>query len=209
MTQGKLVVLEGIDGAGTTTQARLLVERLEREGIAAHLTCEPTTGPIGKLLRQILEGQHKIEDDQSVDQATLSLLFAADRCDHAQREVLPAMKAGAVVVSDRWYHSSLAYQGSEKERAWIMELNRHALRPDLTIFLKVDPIVAADRRQSANRSEEIFDDIGFQKRVAEGYDAALSALSAFEKIEVLDGDRAPNIIAKEIAAEVLNLLRAR
>src|SRR5215510_4380033 len=115
---GRLIVLEGIDGAGTTTQAGKLVEALRREGRDAHLTREPSDGPIGRLLREILSGKHA-----PVDATTMALLFAADRADHLQREVEPALKRGAVVVSDRWYHSSLAYQGSEEDREWILTVN--------------------------------------------------------------------------------------
>src|SRR5262249_48635759 len=106
-----LVVLEGLDGAGTTTQARRLGAALEAAGPPAGLTREPSDGPVGRLLREMLTGGHALPGGAAISQATFSLLFAADRLDHLQREVEPALARGAVVVSDRWYHSSLAYQG--------------------------------------------------------------------------------------------------
>src|SRR5262245_50796325 len=131
-----LIVLEGIDGAGTTTQAARVAETLRAAGRDVHLTREPSDGPVGKLLREMLAGGHA-PAGQRIDPTTMALLFAADRADHLQREVLPALARGAIVVSDRWYHSSLAYQGEGEERAWIRTLNARARRPDLTVILDV------------------------------------------------------------------------
>ena len=196
---GILIAIEGIDGAGTTTQSRRLVDTLNEAGTIAHLTREPSDGPLGRLLREILAGDHA-----PVDATTLSLLFAADRADHLQREVEPALARGAVVVSDRWYHSSLAYQGTGEERLWIRELNRRARSPDLTLFLAVAAEVAADRRTSAGRDEEIFDQLAVQRRVAVGYEASIAMLrEAGELIEVIDGERAP----ADIAAAIGELVR--
>ena len=189
-----LIVLEGIDGAGTTTQARRLVEALRQRGRAAHLTREPSDGPVGLLLREMLAGRHA-----PVDATTLALLFAADRADHIQREVEPALRDGQVVISDRWYHSSLAYQGTGEERAWIGELNRRARTPELTIFLEVDPDVAARRRDAAGRDEEIFDRVSTQRRVAAGYREVNAALvERGERIVTLDGELSPDAVAAEV-----------
>lgn len=195
---GVLIVIEGIDGAGTTTQARRLVSALEADGIPAHLTREPSDGPVGRLLREMLAGEHA-----PVGATTLGLLFAADRADHIQREVEPALEAGKVVVSDRWYHSSLAYQGTDEARGWIRELNRRARVPDLTLLIEIDPEVAARRRARAGRSEELFDQIETQRRVAAGYRAVAEELAGVERIERVDGDRPE----EEVAREVLRLAR--
>jgi dTMP kinase len=192
---GILIALEGIDGAGTTTQGRRLAESLTDAGFEAHLTREPSDGPLGLLLREILAGKHA-----PVGATTLSLLFGADRADHLQREVEPALTRGAIVISDRWYHSSLAYQGTGEERLWIRELNRRARSPDLTVFLEVAAEVAADRRAAAGREEEIFDQLAIQRRVAAGYRATIAMLrDAGELIEVLDGARPPADVASAIA----------
>jgi len=183
-----LIVLEGLDGAGTTTQVKRLVEHLRAAGRTAHATREPSDGPIGKLIREMLTGGHVIPD-QSISQSTFGLLFAADRLDHCQREVEPQLAAGAIVVSDRWYHSSLAYQGTGAERDWISMLNGRARKPDLTIFLEVRPQVAAQRRHAAGRSQELFEDMRMQEAVAEGYRATNAELLALgERIETIDGE---------------------
>lgn len=185
-----MIVLEGLDGAGTTTQARRLVEALVARGDRAHLTREPSDGPIGVLIREMLTGKHAIAG-QSISQGTFGLLFAADRLDHLQREVEPQIASGATVVSDRWYHSSLAYQGTGADRDWIATLNARARRPDLTLFLKVRPEIAAQRRLAAGRTEELFEAVEMQREVDAGYHATLTELIASgERIEVLDGEQA-------------------
>jgi dTMP kinase len=199
--RGLLIVLEGIDGAGTTTQTRRLADALTARNHPVHATREPSVGPVGKLLREILTGAHG-----PMDPTTLSLLFAADRADHLQREVEPALARGQVVISDRWYHSSLAYQGTGEERLWIAELNRRARHPDLTIFLNVRPEEAARRRVDDNRTEEIFDHLSTQRRVAEGYRAVIEMLRETEHIEVLDGERTPAEVSADIVALVSNTL---
>jgi dTMP kinase len=196
VNNGKLLVLEGIDGAGTTTQASRVVEELARAGTDVHLTREPSGGPIGRLLREMLAGKHS-----PVDATTLSLLFAADRADHLHREVEPAIARGALVVSDRWYHSSLAYQGAGEERGWIRMLNARARKPDLTILLDVPADVAAARRAAASRPEELFDELAMQRRVALNYRDLARTME--ERIVVLDGTKSLD----EVAAQVLQLAR--
>lgn len=194
-----MIVLEGLDGAGTTTQTRRLVEHLNARGSQAHATREPSDGPIGQLIRQMLTGGHAIPG-QSIAQSTFGLLFAADRLDHLQREVEPKLAAGVTVVSDRWYHSSLAYQGTGADRDWITLLNARARRPDLTIFLQVRPEVAAARRVAAGRVQELFEDLRMQEEVAAGYKATNSELAALgERIEVIDGEADADTVFAAIA----------
>lgn len=199
----KLIVLEGLDGAGTTTQARRLADALVARGRTAHVTREPSDGPVGRLIREMLTGGHAIAG-QSISQATFGLLFAADRLDHVQREVEPALAAGHVVISDRWYHSSLAYQGTGAERDWIRVLNGRARRPDLTVFLRVRAAVAAERRVAAGRAQELFEDLPMQEKVAAGYDEVLAELSAGgEAITILDGELPLDAVTEAIVAAVL------
>ena len=194
----KLIVLEGLDGAGTTTQARRLVAHLRARGDTAHLTREPSDGPIGKLIREMLTGHHTPPEGR-ISQSTFGLMFAADRLDHLQREVEPRLAAGAIVVSDRWYHSSLAYQGTGADRDWITTLNARARRPDLTIFLEVRPEIAAQRRVAAGRVQELFEDMRMQQEVDAGYRATIAELTALgERIEVIDGELPPDAVFQEI-----------
>jgi dTMP kinase len=150
----------------------------------------------------MLTGGHAIAG-QAIAQSTFGLLFAADRLDHLQREVEPQLAAGAIVVSDRYYHSSLAYQGTGAERDWIAALNARARRPDLTIFLEVRPEIAAQRRVAAGRVQELFEDIQMQHDVAAGYRAALAELAALgERIETVDGELPADAVFQRVAALV-------
>ena len=201
MSNGRLIVIEGLDGAGTTTQVRRLVEHLNAKGVRAHATREPSDGPVGRLIREMLTGGHAIPG-QTLSQGTFGLLFAADRLDHLQREVEPQIAAGAIVVSDRWYHSSLAYQGTGAERDWITTLNARARTPELTIFLKVRPEVAAQRRAAARREEELFEQLQMQIEVDAGYKATIAELKAQgERIEILDGEQTED----QVFAAILRL----
>jgi len=199
---GRLIVIEGLDGAGTTTQVKRLVEHLTAKGTLAHATREPSDGPVGRLIREMLVGEHAIEGEK-LSQGTFGLLFAADRLDHMQREVDPRIAAGAIVVSDRWYHSSLAYQGTGADRDWITMLNVRARKPDLTVFLQVRPEVAAKRRAAARRREELFEDLQMQQEVDAGYKATIAELQAQgERIEILDGEQTED----QVFAAILRLV---
>ena len=204
---GRLIVLEGLDGAGTTSQAKRLCEALSARGIANHLTRQPSDGPIGKVLRQMLTGNHRMPDDRAPNQGVFGLLFAADRMDHIQREVEPALAAGHIVVSDRWYHSSFAYQGTDADAAWIAVLNQRARVPDLTLFLQVAPEVAAHRRMLARRVQELFEDLPMQQRVAAGYARVNASLSPSQRIDILDGEQSIESVWQTIWQRTTELLQ--
>src|SRR6266542_2004506 len=102
--RGRFIALEGLDGAGISTQARRLAARLDKAGVNYYVTREPTDGPVGSQIRLALTGRLK------VDPTTLALMFAADRSDHINHAVLPRLEAGVHVVSERGVLSSLAYQ---------------------------------------------------------------------------------------------------
>jgi len=169
IARGKFIVLEGIDGSGTTTQLERAVDHLRGLGRRAVGTREPSTGPVGRLLREALHGGFRMPDGASLDGRTMSLLFAADRIDHLQREIEPHVSAGTSVVSDRYLLSSLAYQAEEAERAWVASLAPGILRPDLTVLLDLPVEVAARRRQAAGRPLERYDGDSYLARVAANY----------------------------------------
>jgi dTMP kinase len=173
--RGKFVVIEGIDGAGTTTQAARLGERLRSHQELVRVTREPSDGPIGTLVRQVLTGRIVSPDGRAPGWATMALLFAADRMDHVEAEIEPALASGAIVISDRYDASSLGYQsvmsgkGGKEAIEWIRSLNRHALRPDLTIVLDVDADVAALRRESRGDAVQIYEQNEVQRALVAFY----------------------------------------
>jgi dTMP kinase len=203
MTPPLFIVLEGIDGSGTTTQLGLLERHLQGRGRRVHITREPSTGPIGRLLREILLGGHKSPTGEPVDGLAMALLFAADRRDHLTREIAPALAAGADVVSDRYLLSSLAYQAQEAERDWVAGLARDVRVPDLTLLLDLPVEIAAARRRAAGRPDERYDADSIQARVAARY---RDLCAADPRAVILDAAGSVAEVANAIAASVDRLL---
>jgi dTMP kinase len=204
-TRGRFIVLEGLDGAGTTTQARLLGEAVQSMGRRVHVTAEPSAGPAGALVRQVLT--RRVTGGcggGGFDPAALALLFAADRLDHVAAEIAPKLEAGIDVISDRFTLSSLAYQGlTTGDLAWVDHINTRAARPHLTIFLRVRPTVALRRRRAASIDREIFEEAAFQRRVAASYDRGIARLrAAGQRIVELDGEAPVEAVAAAVRAEV-------
>jgi len=205
--RGRFVVVEGLDGAGTTTQSRLLGEALRAAGRKVHVTAEPSGGPVGALVRQVLQKRLGGGAGQGFDPHALALLFAADRRDHLAAEVLPRLAAGTDVVSDRYTLSSLAYQGlTTGDMAWVEAINREAIAPDLTVFLEVGAGMALGRRQAAATNPELYEVAAFQRRVARSYRRAVVRLQAAgQRVEVLDGERPVEAVTADLVARVARL----
>src|SRR5580700_793605 len=190
--RGRFVVLEGIDGAGTTTHVGRLAERLRSGRVAVRATREPSDGPVGTLVRQVLTGRVVVPGGRAPGWATMALLFAADRMDHVESEVEPVLNEGGVILSDRYDASSLAYQsvssGAESKEAveWIRSLNRYVRRPDLTLVLDLAPDLAAERRQQRGEAAQLYEQNEVQRALAEFYkDLALHMPN--DRIVVVDG----------------------
>ncbi|HET9552897.1 MAG TPA: dTMP kinase [Anaeromyxobacteraceae bacterium] len=207
--RGRFIVLEGLDGAGTTTQARLLGERLRAAGRQAHVTAEPSGGPVGALVRQVLQKRVTGGRTPGFDPHALALLFAADRLDHVAAEVAPRLAEGCDVVSDRYTLSSLAYQAlTTGDAAWVAAINGRALAPDLTVFLRVRAGLALGRRRAAATAPELYEVEAFQRRVARSYERAIATLRRQgQRVEVLDGEAPVEAVADGIARLVSGLRR--
>jgi dTMP kinase len=207
--RGRFIVVEGIDGAGTTTQTRRLVELFRAHGCEAAATCEPSAGPVGSLIRSALE--KKLPDAEKgaprrFDWATFALLFAADRLDHVASFVSPRLKTGAVVVSDRYTLSSLVYQSATAQDPaaaldWVRTLNREAPKPDLTLVLDVPADLAAERRLARGGHEELFDALELQHRLAAGY-AKAEELCPDQRIVRVSGIGEIDVVTQRLAAQV-------
>jgi dTMP kinase len=172
---GLFVVFEGIDGAGTTTQAARYASFLRSRRRLVHVTGEPSGGPMGSLLRLMLKQRVTLPSHQR--ESTMTLLFAADRLDHLESEICPHLRDGYVVISDRYELSSIIYQSigieDEAERkkfvSWIRECNRHAMQPDITIVIDVDPEVAEHRRRIRGGASDLYEEPVLQARLARAY----------------------------------------
>ena len=204
------IVLEGIDGSGTTTQTGLLAQHLAGRGRPVLPTREPSGGPIGRLLRELLLGRHGLPDGSAVDGRAMALLFAADRRDHLAREIDPALAEGRDVVTDRYLLSSLAYQAEEADATWVEGLAIGARVPDLTLLLDVPIAHASDRRARAGRPAERYDADLVLERVAESYRRLAAGSpeggSRFGKIVVIDGAASVAEVARAVAASADELL---
>ncbi len=201
---GRLVVLEGIDGSGTTTQAARLAASLREAGHAVVSTREPSDGPIGMVLRQALTRRLVGLSDRM-----LALLFAADRLDHLASVVEPALAEGKVVVSDRYVLSSLAYQGMRLPLGWVEALNAAARPADLTLYLEVDPRTAARRRHGRGGTVELFDADDVQRSVARAYARVVRRHARAERVVRVDGRATPDEVAQEILSRVRAVLSRR
>jgi dTMP kinase len=172
---GRFVVLEGIDGSGTTTQVARFADRLRALRVPVRATHEPSDGPIGTLVRQVLTGRVVVPGGRAPGWATMALLFAADRMDHVEAEIEPFLAEGGVVVSDRYDASSLAYQsvssGAEAREAveWIRLMNRYVRRPDLTLVLDLPADVAAERRLRRGEAAQLYEQSEVQRALAAFY----------------------------------------
>ncbi|NOZ85414.1 MAG: dTMP kinase [Deltaproteobacteria bacterium] len=184
--RGLFITFEGIDGAGTTTQAALLHETLEATFDKCLLTREPSDGPVGMLIRQILSGRLLGSvakgDATPFDRRSLALLFAADRIDHLASEVLPAIRQGIQVVSDRYLLSSLAYQSLDSDETWVLEINKNAPRPDITILLEVQVDEALGRLAACRSNIDIFEKKQILEKVAANYKRFTSKVGGMVKI---------------------------
>lgn len=194
--RGLFVVLEGIDGSGTTTQVKLVSESLSRRNYSVHCTREPSDGPIGRLIRCVLSGQ--IELDRGDD--TMALLFAADRMDHLKREVQPALDRGLIVLCDRYYYSSMAYQSSdERSEMFTRTVNGKARPPDLTIVLEVG-LEEAQRRLNSRARKDYTEAIQIQKKVHAWYNGIRNKFTHL--ILTLDGAAEPIGISSQICLAI-------
>jgi len=156
--RGFFIAIEGADGCGKTTHAKLLAKHLRDNGYDVVITQEPTRGSIGQAIRDVLSGKMKVSP------ATLTLFFTADRSEHVDTVIKPALNEGKVVITDRFYYSTVAYQSVQGVKTtWISELNSFVPEPDLVIVLKIESEEALQRM--SGRQLEIFEVLNFQKKV--------------------------------------------
>lgn len=192
------IVIEGLDGSGKTTQLDLLRDRLAREGREVYLTAEPTELPTGKFIRRALRREI------SLDAHTLAALFAADRLEHLLRPevgILARLAAGQVVVSSRYYFSSLAYQSEEVDPAIILDFNRPAmhLRPAaLTIFLDLPPEVSMRRIARRGDHAELYESERKLAHVRQSFLDAFARYGKEENIVTVDASRSIDTVADDI-----------
>lgn len=161
--EGKLIVFEGIDGAGVSTQLNLLFEYLKSRKKKVILTKEPTNNLIGGLIRGFLTGEW------SAGQKTQQLLFAADRAQHVRKTIIPALKKGYIVLCDRYILSSLAYGSLGLDKEWLKQINSQFPEPDVTLVLYVPPKISLQRINESIFGFELFEEEKKLSQVIKNY----------------------------------------
>ena len=199
MSNGKFIVFEGIDGAGKSTQVNLLTEKLVSLGYDVVLTAEPTTLPSGKALRQALSGKDKKSECE------MATMFVLDRIAHnidKESGIVPLCEQGKIVISDRYYYSTLAYQGHSTDYEWVKKMNLSCpdiKHPDLCIYLDLLPEQSLARIKARNEEVEIYENLEKLTKVRNTFLSVIEDLkNDGEKIFVVNADRSIEDISDEI-----------
>ena len=198
----RFIVFEGIDGAGTTTQAERLKAWLEARSEKVVTTCEPSDGPFGSMVRNALKRRIVVPSsgdgaDTEVDPRVVALLFAADRLDHLDAVIRPSLARGWWVISDRYVDSSLAYQSIYMDLGWVRTINAHAPRAARTFFLEVPPDEGMARIRAKRASTDHFETAQRLEQVHAQYQEIYRTPP--KDLVRLDGTRSMDELATEIA----------
>lgn len=197
MDMKNTIVLEGLDGAGTTTQMKIIASFLEKEGRDVFITHEPTDNPIGRVVRSVL--QKKIITTPEA----LALLFSSDRDDHLyNREygIMKKIEEGNVVITDRYFYSSIAYQGAECDLEFVKSINSRFPHPSHLIFIDTLPESCMARIEKRGSEKEIFEKLDFLKKVRSNYLRQLEELPPSVKLLRVDGEKSIEEISNIIIA---------
>ncbi len=196
---GKFIAIEGIDGSGTTTQTKLLYNWMRKRGYRVYFTKEPTGFLLGQIIRLALKGELKYSDK------VLALLFAADRVLHTEKVIIPKLRQGVHVISDRYVMSSIAYQGSLIDKEWVKTINRFSLLPTLTIYIDVPVRVSLERIMTKRQKQkEIYEKPHILEKVREMY--IEECMRNKERCIVINGDRNVADIHSDILEAVKTIL---
>jgi len=195
MGKGLLLSIEGIDGSGKTTIAKRVVEELTSRGIKAVYTFEPTDSIIGKIIRdEIFNAKKRPNPYYEV------LLFAADRMLHVKNFIMPHLRKGYIVVSDRYIHSSIAYQGARGVSiSWIRRVNKYAVKPGLAIYIDVTPEVGLSRKSGLIPT---FENVRYLEKVRNIY---LKLVEEGE-LKLIDGSKPIDMVVNDVLSLISKLI---
>lgn len=193
------VVIEGLDGAGTTTQLKKICAELEKKEYKIHSTFEPTDRPIGKIVRDVLSKKF------ITTPLTLAKLYAADREDHIYNEetgIISHLNKNEIVISDRYFYSSLAYQSVQSDWETVKNLNNYP-NPQILIFIETPVEVCLQRINTRGNEKEIFENTDFLEKVSNNYQKILNELPKGVTLIKIDGTLGVEEISKIIIKNLL------
>lgn len=211
---GKFIVIEGIDGAGKSTQAAIIEGHFRAIGIAIYLTSEPSQFLIGGLIRSRLLGEW-----QSTPEC-LQLLYAADRAEHLEKEILLRLKKGTNVICDRYFLSSLAYGAVDGEISsvsdgganhpgfeWLMHLNSQFVIPDLAILLDISAQTGAERIAANGKSIELFEKTEILEKVRKNYALVVELFKNEMAVEIINGNRTKEEVFNDVKIAIEKIIK--
>ena len=204
---GKFIVIEGLDGSGKSTQIRLLSERLRASGRRVYETAEPTASATGGLVRDALSGLTPRSG------AEIAALFMADRVAHNANPVNGIgvmLQKGFDVICDRYYYSSLAYQGTVTDPEWVRRINvdcPEIRRPDLCVFLDLSDEECLRRMDSGRAVREIYENAQALIAIRKRYYEVFRSLEGEENIVVVDAARSPEAVAADVLSAARGVFR--
>ena len=204
MNRGKFIVIEGLDGSGKSTQIELLKAELEASGHSVYITAEPTYYETGGYLRRILS--QSIEKDMYLQSA----LFLADRIEHITHPefgIEQYLNEVYTVICDRYYFSSFAYQGTQSDIDWVMDINlkcKRIIKPDLCIFLDVNPDTCKSRIDSSRGQTELYEkDINVMRSIRQNFMTVFEKLADTHNISVIDANDGVDAVFKQIKEQIM------
>jgi dTMP kinase len=195
--EGKFIVFEGIDKSGKETQAKMLYDYLNNKGIPVIYTEEPTDKNVmGRTIKKWLVGQATITSGEAI-----TLLYTADRYEHLKNVIAPALNVGKNVICDRYFYSTLAYESAifGVDREWIKTLHKNVRRPDVVIFIDIDPEISLRRERSSPNDR--LEKVDILKKVREAYKEMVNE----EKFFMINGDRTKEEVFRNVCM-VINRL---
>ena len=204
--RGLFIVFEGIDGSGKTTQVKMLSAALEAMGRKTFITAEPTTFPTGKALREALSGRVKKSECE------MAVMFVQDRIAHnitAEEGIEALLEAGVDVICDRYYYSSLAYQGQATDYQWVKTMNidcPEIRRPDACIYIDLLPEQSLERISKGRDSVEIYENVETLTKVRNQFLAVIKDLKTTDNIHVVNGYRTPDEVSADICKIVKDMI---
>ena len=203
-TAAPFIVIEGIDGAGKTTQLNSLHRWMETHyARPVHTTGEPTDRPIGRLLKEAL--QRRVQ----LDGICHALLFAADRIDHVKSEIESKIRCGIPVLCDRYFLSSFAYQWREMpdDLEWIESINARTIHPDLTLLIDAPAEVCLERIRRTRSETELFEDLATLRAIRDNYLDLAHRRRAVDHIEIINGAHAPAKVQQAVRQRVEEVMQ--